>query len=317
LEFSRADFLTQSDINCKEGYRTFIQGRIPSQPIVHDAPWHYDLTPVLRNLDLDIPKDPQALVDHLRQYDLASETATSSRIQSDACEQLALDLALSTDVLSARPFVCPMNDNLDALETMSRATEAMSLVDEPPPVQLGYLRPKPTTVTSGRSSAQSRTASPASQEFECPMGVRLLLKEWEVGTDPRGYTYEDPYDESNGDFIPIRRPRDIESSTQPTQTIKPTQSQRPPLVVASKSLLLPMSTAVDVPTHQRLGIHSQGSTNKAPLFRTGSQTTTNDPGIGTFSQSQDFMTSTQILPGPYGGRQPIKKKPVKKRLGGF
>lgn len=317
MEFSRADFLTQSDINCKEGYWALMQGRIPSQPIVHDAPWHSDLTPVLSKLDSDIPKDPQALVDHLRQYVLASEAGTSPQIQSDACEQLALDLALSTDVLSIRPFVSPMNDNLDALETMSRATEAMSLVDEPPPVQLGYLRPKHTTVTSSRSSAQSRTASPASQEFDCPMGVRLLMKEWEIGTDPRGYTYEDPYDKSDGDFNSIRRrPRDIESSTQLTQTITQTQSQRPPLVVASKSLIPPISTATEVPTHQRLGIQSQGSTNKAPLFRTGSQTTTNDPGI-TSSQSQDFITSTQILPGPYGGRQPIKKKPVKKRLGGF
>ncbi len=34
------------------------------------------------------------------------------------------------------------------------------------------------------------------------------------------------------------------------------------------------------------------------------------------SGSQLPMASTQVLPGPHGGR-PVKKKPVKKRLGGF
>jgi hypothetical protein len=51
------------------------------------------------------------------------------------------------------------------------------------------------------------------------------------------------------------------------------------------------------------------------MVRTASQTTAKDPDVG--ASSQDFMTSTQILPGPFGGRQLIKKKPAKKRLGGF
>jgi hypothetical protein len=38
---------------------------------------------------------------------------------------------------------------------------------------------------------------------------------------------------------------------------------------------------------------------------------------GLSGTSQDFMASTQILPGAYGGRPTIKKKVVKKRLGGF
>jgi len=125
--------------------------------------------------------------------------------QSDARDQLALDLALSTDICSPRPCVRHMKENLDALETMSRATEAMSLADEPPPVHLGYLRSKPIGTTDSHSSAQSRTASPASQELDSPMGVRLLLKEWEVGTDPREYTYDDPYNESNSDAVYIPR----------------------------------------------------------------------------------------------------------------
>jgi hypothetical protein len=314
LESSRADFLTKCDINCKEGYLALIQNRIPRQSVVHNAPWHYDLTPIINKLDSEVPKDPQALVDHLRQYDLASDAATSSRIQSDAREQLVLDLALSTDIFSSRPCVRPMKENLDALETMSRATEAMSLVDEPPPVHLGYLRSKPIDATDSHSSAQSRTASPASQELDSPMGVRLLLKEWEVGTDPREYTYDDPYNESNSDAVYIPRSRGIESSTQTTQKIMPTQSQRPPLVIASKSLIPPTMSATGVPARQRLPIQSQGLTDKAPLFRTGSQTT-RDPGNGV--SSQDFMTSTQILPGPHGGQQPIKKKAAKRRLGGF
>jgi hypothetical protein len=268
---------------------------------------------VLSKLDSDISKDPQTLVNDLRHYDLDSEDAASQQIESDAREQLALDLALSTEVLSPRSCCAHLvKDNLDALETMSRATEAMSLADEPPPVFLSYLQPKPRDVTNSRSDTQSRTALPASQELDCPLGVRLLLKDWEVGANPREYTYEDPYDESYRDVVPIRRSRNIESSTQTTML---TQLQRPQLVVTSKSLIPPILGFPDVPTHEGLGIQTQGSTYRAPMLRTGSQVTANDPGVG--ASSQDFMTSTQILPGPYGGRQSIKKKPVKKRLGGF
>jgi hypothetical protein len=315
IEYSRADFLTQNDINCKEGYQALIQDRIPRQRLLQDAPWHYDLTPVLGKFDPGISKDPQALVDHLRQYDLASEAAVPSQIEFEAREELALDLALSTDIFSPRPCVHPVKDDLDVLETMSRATEAMSLVDEPPPVHLTYLRPKLEGTTNSRPRPRSQTVSPASQDLESPLGVRLLLKEWDVGADLHEYTYEDPYDESYQDSTPIRRSRNIESSVQATQTTMPTQSQRPPLVIASKSLVPPTVPVPDIPTLDRPGAQFQGLMNRAPMVRTASQTTAKDPDVG--ASSQDFMTSTQILPGPFGGRQLIKKKPAKKRLGGF
>lgn len=292
-----------------------MQDRIPRQRLVQDAQWHYDLTPILNKLDSEIPRDPQSLVDQLRKYDLASEAVPSSQFESDAREQLALDLALSTDVLSPRPCMRPVKDDLDALETMSRATEAMSLADEPPPVHLMYLRPKLKGGTDGRRSTQSRAPSPAPRELDCPIGVRLLLKEWELGADPRDYSYEDPYDESYRDASPVGRSKNMETSTQATQATMPAQSQRPPLVMASKSLNTPTAPFSNVLAHDRLGMQSQGSTNRAPIFRTGNQITANDPGIG--ASSQDFVASTQVLPGPFGGRQPIKKKPTKKRLGGF
>ena len=310
VESSRADFLTQSDVNSKEGYRALIQDRIPRQSLIRHAPWYHDLTPILSKLDSEIPKGPQALVDHLRQYNIAPEEAAPSKIESDACEQLALDLALSTDVLSSRLSAHAAKDNLDALETMSRATEAMSLTDEPPPVYLSYLWPKSGDATSSNSGTRSRISSPGSRELDCPMGVRLLLKDWEVGADPGEYVYEDPYEESYREVVPIRRSKNIKSFT---QTTMPTQLQRPPLVIASKSLAAPVALP-NVPAQERLSTQPQVPTNRAPMFRTGSQITANDSTVGT--ASQEFVTSTQIVPGPYGGRQSIKK-PAKKRMGGF
>ena len=268
---------------------------------------------MLSKLDSEFPEDLYTFIDRLRQYDLISEAATPLRIESDAREQLALDLVLSKDIFAPQPCVRAVQDNLDVLETMSRAAEAMSLDDEPPPVSLGYLRPKARGVTESRSTMPSRTTPPISQEFDCPLGVRLLLKDWEVGTDPSEYSYDDPYDESYSDVAPIRRTRNVESSTQGTQSTMPTQSQRAPLVIASKPSTLPIVNLAEVAIHERFGIRPQSST-RPPVFRTGSQIMANDATIG--ASSQDAMGSTQILPGPYGGRQPMKK-PAKKRMGGF
>lgn len=314
FESSRADFLTQSDFNCKDGYRALVQDQIPRQSLVQDALWHYSLTPILSKLGLEIAKDLQSLVNQFRQYDLVSEAAASSTISSDSSEQLVLDLALSTDVLSPQRCVHPTKDGLDALETMSRATETMSLAAEPPPVHLGYLTPKHTDVSDTRSSPQLRTASSNSQELDSPLGVQLLLKEWEVGADPRRYTYEDPYSDSYGSVVPKRHSKDKGSSKETIQVTMPGQSRRPPVIITSKALVPPVTTLSALPPHERHSTQPQVSA-KRDLFRTGSRMTPNDPGIGT--SSQDFMTSTQILPGPHGGRQPIRRKPTKKRLGGF
>lgn len=311
-EPARADFLAQRSINSNEGFRALLAGLKPSQPILQNAPWHYKLSTVLEKFGLNGIDIPQDLDNALRKYDLVSESHSKLKLEAEAREQLVIDLSLSKDVVSPWPCAQPKNDQLDALENMSRAAEAMSLADEPGPVHLGYLRPKKDIAGSRLSSRkQNRSSSP--QTLNAPLGVRLLLKEWDIGGDPHDYTYEDPYDESY-DENPVRHPKTTEKSTQATKSLQaaaPVQSHRPPLVVSSRSLIPPFASLAEVPVQGGLGSLPSTTT----LFRTGSQAAIQKQGNE--PSSQEFVTSTQVLPGPYGGRQQAKKKPAKKRLGGF
>lgn len=149
--------------------------------------------------------------------------------------------------------------------------------------------------------------TPLSQELDGPMGVQLLLKEWDVGTDPRDYTYADPYNDLDHGTTTARR---LRSPLQSPQTVALTQSQRPPLVIASKPFV---SQVVPFPAASKPGGILKPASGM-PILRTGSQSIVRDL---TFNASQqDYMASTQILPGPHGGRQSTKKS-TKKRLGGF
>ncbi|KAJ7477060.1 hypothetical protein B0H11DRAFT_1288186 [Mycena galericulata] len=128
-----------------------------------------------------------------------------------------------------------------------------------------------------------------------PMGVRLLLKDWDIGTDPRDFVYRDPYDGAPEEPAPAR----VRRPTPPKK--EHFEIQRPPLVVASTSInhfdtSRRRFVSQDIPAPPMSGSQPTGMSSVLP-------------GV-----SQDLMASTQILPGAYGGRPVMKKK---KRLGGF
>ncbi|KAJ6567193.1 hypothetical protein DFH09DRAFT_1363383 [Mycena vulgaris] len=289
---TRADFLAESVINSTRGYRALLQGRISADSLKKDTPWNYDLTRTLGKFDADISPDLRTVVERLRRFDLRSgsdRSAQSVRRESEAREQLALDLALSQHVYSPRAF-SPDGDPNSELETM---TKTLSLDGEPPPVRFGYLRP----------IAKNSTDDMDLKEEPMSLGVRLLLKDWDVGTDPRDYVYRDPYDGEPDDPAPIR-PRRTPPAELPKE--RP-DTQRPPTVIASTSIK---------PFDAGRRFMSQ-DTNFQPRLPPilGSQPAPMNSGLS--GMSQDFMASTQILPGAYGGRPAIKKKIVKKRIGGF
>ncbi|KII88338.1 hypothetical protein PLICRDRAFT_110552 [Plicaturopsis crispa FD-325 SS-3] len=291
---SRADFLTTSTLNSTRGYRALVQGRIPVDDLTRQVSWSRNIGNTLNRISGQPIGEPHAVVDSLRAYDLASHSEASGsvlRIESHAREQLSLDLALSTDVLSTQPFSMPSKSDSDNLETMSMAAEAMSLDDVPPPVHFGYLRPVPKGAKDhyNRSLGDAPDDAP-SEELESPLGVRLLLKEWEVGVDPEDFEYTDPYDNSVPHVIPERQQRRKKPTTDEdsTQQIDPTQSQCPPLVIAARA----------AQSSRTLAFGSQPTMADIP------------------PSSQDIMTNTQIWAGPHGGRQATaKKKPAKKRVG--
>lgn len=289
------------------------QGRLSAQHLIKHASWHQNIVSTLRQFDSNISGDPHTVVDGLRCLDLVAHperSAQSLRRESEAHEQLTLDLVLSSDIFSPQPFSNPVGMGLD-LETMARATETLSLDGEPPPINFGYIRPV-------RKAAVDHYSNTEEEELMSPLGVRLLLKDWEVGTEPQDFTYRDPYRDPCDGLTEerIRRPKFMPASQKAASAPKKpsTQPQRPPSIVASSSIVpaIPPESASRLP----FGAPLQGSTTLARCIPTGSQVIM--AGSGFHASSQDFMTSTQILPGPYGGRPLLGiKKPVKKRVGGF
>ncbi|KDR81694.1 hypothetical protein GALMADRAFT_221560 [Galerina marginata CBS 339.88] len=287
---SRADFLTESLINTKRGYRALKQGCLSPQLV--KTPWHRSILPVLRRLDSQFPEDPARSMEYLQTFDLAdseSRPSKSHQYELDACHQLTLDLALSSDVYSETSF-SKAGEIDQILEVM---TEALSLGDEPPPVGFGYLRPLDKALVPEEQKT--------SETCEMPIGVRLLLKDWDTG-HPSDYVYEDPYNGTTS----------LESSkvlnlAAPRGSNLYVQNQRPPQIMAS-------SAAVTIPPEiSRRIVPKVQSQNPFVSYAGFGQT----PLGESTDFSQDLAVSTQVLPGRHGGRPGVKKKQTKKRLGGF
>jgi hypothetical protein len=264
---------------------------------------------VLQRFIPDISGDIQSIAERLRQYDLILDdyrSGSSLRRESEAREQLAVDLVLSTDVYSAQSFGKGETKEIegDELETMSRAAEAMTLSErELPSSHFGYLSPIP-------APDQTRPPKPAentSTGVALPPGARLLLAEWDIGADPDQYAYHDPYD---NDQQPVTSRlgqerhviRDVSQATQSLPVVAP------PVVVHTRT----------VPTAPTAGTSSSSQPiSSHPGGR--SVVVTDLTGQDTHNESYPMMASTQVLPGRFGGRLPTGKKGAtgKKRVGGF
>lgn len=243
------------------------------------------------------------MAENLREFDLApglDRPAQSLRRESEAREQLIVDLGLSNDVFSAQPFPAASMDD-HQLESM---TEALSLGSDPASVNFSYLRP------IARSSVDHYTKE-EKEEVKIPVGVRLLLQDWATGADPEDYVYQEGKDNPPEESTPLRQHKGKPTLFTLDSPIIP-HSQAPPLVLATSSIVPQVRPEFSVKTP--LVAQSQDTTLRFPF--SGSQPATSNwdlPG-----SSQEFMASTQVLPGPHGGRPPVgKKKSVKKRLGGF
>jgi hypothetical protein len=293
---SRADFLTQSALSSKRGFRALAQGRVPRDILIKGAAWYANLEPVLQNIVPDLAEDIRSIAERLRRYDLVVDdyrSGSSLRRESEAREQLAVDLALSTDVYSAQSFtktVAEVTED-ERFETMSRATEAMTLSEmEPPSVHFGYLSPIPVMTHSSPDIGSTSLA--------LPPGVRLLLSEWITGTDPDQYVHRDPYDDKQSEATTFihRTPmgKNGRDGSQARQS-QPIAKAAPPVIVRSRTAPLTV-----ISTSQPVARHVAGPEDEP--------------------DSCGPVASTQVVPGAYGGRlfTPRRKAgPVKKRAGGF
>ncbi|KIJ69031.1 hypothetical protein HYDPIDRAFT_184954 [Hydnomerulius pinastri MD-312] len=305
---SRADFLTCGTINSRRGFSALMHGELPLQDLASHASWDYNIhntsTPFYDHSD-----DWPALHERLKELDLVSDTdraGPSVRRETEARDQLVLDLALSSNVYSAQPFTKPHSSTAEVatFDTTSQPAKDIYPSDEPPEVKFGYLRPVHKIGGdhySGKDKGVDQDTAVSSS-----LGVRLLLAEWEVGTDPGEYTYLDPYGVTEEDHVPALPRRRLALPGPPPLTQR-TQvaSQRPPMVVAAATTGPPPVQSV---------LWAPVVTQAQIMQRTHSQQTVFNSSPDLFSQEP--MTSTQVLPGPFGGRQVVgaKKKPAKKRI---
>lgn len=281
-----------------------MRGDLAIQKLASHARWHYNIP------DTSIPglihhsTNCTALHEYLKELNLVSRVErndASVRRETEAREQLVLDLALSNDVYSARPGPFAKLNSLAPGEATPDTMHPMELShsEEPPEVKFGYFRPvRKSGIDHYANKDRDGGEDPG---ISSPLGVRLLLAEWDLGTDPKDYTYRDPYGLADIDTQPIPQYRRSPAALPMTQ--KKPVPQRPPLVVAAAA----QPAVVHAVEHAPPTVQSQ------TVQRTHSQHF--EPGIDAFSQG--LMTSTQTLPGPFGGRPGAGKKPTKKRIGGF
>ncbi|KIJ16780.1 hypothetical protein PAXINDRAFT_98585 [Paxillus involutus ATCC 200175] len=306
---SRADFFTGGSINSKRGFHSLMRDGLPFQNLASTASWHYNIHDTSTGPFYNHSGNWSTLHESLKELNLVSDTerpGPSLRREEEAREQLVLDLALSSNVYSAQPFVQRGASTANAAASdISKPGNEMSFRDEPPEVEFGYLRP--VLKIGADHYANKDTELDQDTAVSSPLGVRLLLAEWTVGSDPADYRYRDPYGVTEEDMVPAQPHKGHALPTQaPATQRKQLPSQRPPMVVTNAATRPPPIQPVQWPpsaaqTRTTQQTHSQTLIDSTPdVF------------------SQELVTSTQVLPGPFGGRPVVgARKPAKKRIGGF
>jgi hypothetical protein len=359
-DVSRADYLIGTPLTSTRGYRALTQGRIPIDSIKQDpgCKWHFDLSQVisaidtaaftpLRNAEDEPARDSYSLEDlqpYLLDREETSEAHKSMQRETEAREQLAVELALASDIFSPVSFQDTRSSILGERQPQEEESATSMLAQlslrqkEPPPVKFGYLRP--TLKDPGRHYRRPDSkAESQEKEVEPPLGVRLLLSEWEVGTDPRDYVYVDPYGQDANQLAKSTQPVRIAGGSGTSG--KAANKNAPPVIQSSRnpqappaiiSAAAPRAPPVVKSILQAVGTNSQplpfvaghnrhfpATQSQATIDTSRSRVERARPLSPSLPSSQPMpMANTQVLPGPHGGRPNVaKKKPPKKRVGGF
>ncbi|KAF8447531.1 hypothetical protein L210DRAFT_3472417 [Boletus edulis BED1] len=298
---SHADFLAGTNINSKQVFDALTRGQIATEKLAGPAQWHYDIQntsiPALRHH----PINCNALNDYLKKLNLVSEIErhdSSMQRETEAREQLVVDLVLSNDVYSAREISKHHFAAGEAASNAGARPMEMSYSEEPSEVKFGYFRP--IRKAGANHYTEGNQDGEQDSRVSSPLGVRLLLAEWELGTDPKDYTYRDPYGVADIDEQPIPQYRKPLVAIPMTQK-KQMPPQRPPAVV----------TVATQPPVVRAVERAAPTTGSQIVQRTQSQPF--DVGLDALSQ-EPMMMSTQVLPGPFGGRPAAGKKPHRSSL---
>lgn len=275
------------------------------------------------------------------------EVSPVSRAMANASEEVVLDLAMSSQVVSknaVEPNPPPSFINAPHPPDQS-----------PPPLHFTYFRPRRhvngRVVDDSDASDEDDEMSNWKKPSLKSVGVRALLSEWHVGSNPQTYAWTNPYaDEQNKDD-PFSQSQSAKSK-KGRQRLREKSSAAPGFAPSSQMFSQSQATTVgfspSFPDHssqapppfattsaataQRLRVpiilEQAPSSPSAPTFAASQPQFGGGASSAFVSQSQDLrapnafgLAASQILPGAFGGREREKKekdrKKGKKRVSGF
>lgn len=258
------------------------------------------------------------------------ELKSIDRLASDACDQLILDLTLSSQVYSSRPIT--INPLPPSIEFINKPHPPKEL---PPPLHFTFFQPTPFN-TNNNENVDDNEEEDENEEDDIrgrkkpslkSLGARALLSEWQIRTNPHSYTWSNPYlgEKKSLDKIFVskknrggknkKRSREEEESSPPPPTAPSSSWASTQGVFDAPPVFNNLRTSL-----RRISTIREESENYSPI-ETASQPVF-PIGFDSSSQSQSqgvVFGASQILPGAFGGRnvEKEKKAKAKKRVSGF
>ncbi|KAJ3725838.1 hypothetical protein C8R42DRAFT_419083 [Lentinula raphanica] len=278
---SRADILTETVFNSTRGYRTLLQGRLPIQTLIDGASWSFNIASILKHFDESTAGDIGMIAERFRSFDL--DRHPDDPVQASRRQNKARE-QLALDLTLSKNIFSPRKFIPSSQPVTSGHADGDSSV------HFHFLQPSPRRQYYSKEEQQDDV-------LVLPSGVGLLLQDWDIGSDPDKYIFTDISDIGADSNTQARsRDRIDRGYTEETPPKILLQSQVPPPIAAK-----PVAQPVVLPS-RLLGVESQSQMTELAE-----------------AESQNVMMSTQVLPGPFGGRPTAigKKKAGKKRLGGF
>jgi len=265
-----------------------------------------------------------------------------SNPSSLACDQVAADLTLSSTIFLPR--------TIEPDEPTDTPNQPQPATEDPPSLHLSYLRPIVSDLNySDDDSEPALSYNSRRNQKKKPTlngkGARLLLAEWHIGSDPRSYTWSNPYQgeklaKEDGGFSQSqsqtqrkknRKKRGgnedsqlFGASSQPPafSQSQPSRFEFPSSFPSTSQSYFPSLGAPPQPppsSSQSQDWNQAASTQPIiSITGPGNETQTRSQGVGAWGGA-----ASQIVPGAFGARQIVgskkekEKKKTKKRVSGF
>jgi len=242
--------------------------------------------------------------------DMSPFTDSQARHQRDT-RRLVLDLTLSRMIVHSEQLLpvdrlIRKSQEPETADNLFERTGQLTLNDsnEPGPPKVKWLAPR---VDFDAQSDPQASGPPDATSLDTA-GSRALLNDWTVGSDPTQFSWKDWRREDSAVPTPVRRP------VRPLPSPRASAAQ---VFAQSQPNSRYQAPSIAQPRPQ-WALH--GSNSIPNILALGQGTRSSPPPVLHSSQSyQDLGASTQAERGPFGGRPDSKarKKPAKKRVGGF